>query len=414
MIDIVIQYDLLILLRACLLLGPLFVMFYLCWKHRYEYRFLVGGIFSFLYSMGLLLPAHSLAIHFGMWHYGGEALMILGMPADIWFAGSFLFGPVIFWAFPKLNPLFFTILFVGLQAVFFRSLDPFVIAGNNWFLGISLVFIIVHIPALYLARWTAYNECLPQRAGLLAFGYGFLAFVVLPTMIMQAMGGEWALLDKPAWQYIITTLCLIPCMVIGLNGVHMFVVHGEGTPIPLDNTQHLVKSGIYAYIINPMQLCSALSWVIIGIFLKNIYVAMASIMAVVFVLGMVRWHHRHDLEVRFPEGWLEYKTNVPEWFPRWKPLVKEKALFEWTPSSKFQKNYAYWLQKQSPVGMKIIEKEGAPARYVDGNDGKVFFSQTALVYPLFHINFFWAVVASGLLFFLLPYEWLNVSKSKGS
>lgn len=124
MIDIIIQGDLLILLRAGLLLGPLFLTFYLGWRHKNKQRFLVGGLFSFLFSIGLLLPAHALAIHFGMWHYGGEALMLMGMPADLWLAGSLLFGPTIFFAVPKVNPLVFTVGFVGIQAVVFKSLDP--------------------------------------------------------------------------------------------------------------------------------------------------------------------------------------------------------------------------------------------------------------------------------------------------
>ncbi|MGH1404861.1 MAG: hypothetical protein ACRBDL_11530 [Alphaproteobacteria bacterium] len=99
MIDFYIHGDLLIFLRAVLLLAPLFFTFYLGWRHKENQRLLVGGFFSFLYSMGLLLPAHALAIYLGMWQYGGNTLMLLGMPADLWFAGSFLFGPAIFLPF---------------------------------------------------------------------------------------------------------------------------------------------------------------------------------------------------------------------------------------------------------------------------------------------------------------------------
>lgn len=403
MIDIIIQNDLLILLRATLLLGPLFLTFYLGWKYKDEHRFLVGGLFSFLYSMGLLLPAHALAIHFGMWHYGGDALMLLGMPADLWFAGSFLFGPAIFFAAPKLSPLVFTVGFVGVQALVFKSLDPFVIAGQNWFLGVVGVFLVAHIPALYLARWTAYDEKLPQRAVLLAFGFGFLAFFVLPTLIMQAMGGSWSFDEKSLTSIIVTALCLAPCLVMGLSAVHMFVVHGEGTPIPLDKTKHLVRSGLYAYVTNPMQLCSAVSWVIIGAFLQNVFVSLAAGMAVVFVLGLVRWHHRNDLLVRFPDGWPEYKANVCEWFPRWKPWVKEASEFYWNPECKFQKAYIDWLDEK-PVGLKVIATSKGSAQYTDANSGLTFKGETALIYTLFHINFLTTLIASGLLLLLIPVE----------
>ena len=357
--------------------------------------------------MGLLLPAHALAIHFGMWEYGGDALMLLGMPADLWFGGSILFGPAIFFAFPNLSPLIFTIGFVAIQALVFKSLDPFVIAGDNWLIGIVLVFLIVHIPALYLARWTADDQKLPQRAALLAFGYGFLAFFILPTLIMQAMGGTWAFDEKSIGTYIITMLCLVPCIVMGLSAVQMFVVHGNGTPIPLDKTSHLVTSGIYAYVTNPMQLCSAVSWIIIGIFLQNIFVALAAGMAVVFVLGLVRWHHRNDLLVRFPEGWPEYKRNVPEWRPRWKPWIKNTCKLYWKPSSSWQKAYVRWLEKQNLTGLEIIPAEDEKAHYIDTNRDLVFAGVTGFIYSLFHINFITTMFASGLLIVMIP---VNVFK----
>ena len=96
MIDIIIQTDLLILLRAGLFLGPMFLTFILAQRYKNESRFLVGGLFSFLYSISTLLPAHAIAIELGMWDYGTDSIELLGMPIDLWFGGSFLFGPVIF------------------------------------------------------------------------------------------------------------------------------------------------------------------------------------------------------------------------------------------------------------------------------------------------------------------------------
>ncbi len=414
MIDISIHGDLLILFRAILFLVPLFLTFYLGWKHKENERLLVGGFFSFLYSIALLLPTFALAIHLGIWKFGSDTLTLLGMPADLWFAGSFLFGPAIFFARPHLSPLVFTIGFLVIQALFFKSLVPFVIAGDYWFLGIFLIYLLVHIPALYLARWTAFDDHLIARACLLAFGYGFLAFFVLPTLIMQAMGGAWDFQGKSLANYVITLLLLSPCVVMGLTAVHMFVIHGEGTPIPFDKTKHLVNSGIYAYITNPMQLCSALSWIIIGLFLKNVFVALAAAMAVVFVLGLVRWHHSQDLQVRFPAGWPEYKTNVPEWYPRWKPWIKEPSTLFWNPGSKFQTTYTKWLKKQEPTGLEIIEAEDGQHHYIDGNRGLVFNNYPAFVYPLFHINFLTTLIASVFLLLAVPGELIKRNRPRNA
>lgn len=403
MIGVLIPEELLILLRSFLLLGPLILVLYLGWRSRKQYRFLVGALFSFIYSMGLLLPAHALAIHLGFWRYGSHALMLLNMPADLWFAGSLLFGPAIFLAFPQLSPLVFTFGCIALQGLTFRSLDPFVIAGDGWFIGVILVFLIVHIPALYLAQWTANDRHLPLRSALLAFGYGFLAFFVLPTLIMQAMGGHWLLFERPLWSFVITAICLVPLMVIGLNGVQMFVVHGRGTPIPLDGTKQFVRSGLYSYVRNPMQLCSAASWIIIGLFLQNIFVSLAAAMAVVFVLGMVRWHHRSDLESRFHDAWLEYREFVPEWFPRWKPWIKHPSQFFYYSDSQFSKFYITWLKKCA-VGLDIRDSREAKNIYIDGNSDVTFTGFAAIIYPLFHVNFFVSIIAASLLLMLLPWQ----------
>jgi len=405
MIDINITEELLTLLRSLLLLIPLFLTFQLAKKHINESRFLIGGLFSFLYSIGLLLPAHALAIKLGMWRYGSEELVLMGMPADLWFAGSFLFGPTIFFSAPKVNPLLLAVGFILLQALVFTSLNPLVIAGENWFWGIVLIFITVHIPALYLAKWTANNSNLPQRAILLAIGYGFLAFCILPTLIMQAMGGGWNLAEKSTFDTWLTLCFLLPCFVMGLGAVNMFVVHGKGTPIPLDKTEYLVRSGLYAYIANPMQMSTALSWIVIGIYLQNIFVALAAGMAVVFVLGLVRWHHRIDLCVRFPNGWPEYQKNVPVWFPRWKPWILCSSTFRWNPKSKAQRIYVNLLKKVKIHGLNIIESNHTQVHYVDSNSGRSFTGVTALAYTLFHTNFLLTLIASALLILIMPFQY---------
>jgi protein-S-isoprenylcysteine O-methyltransferase Ste14 len=412
MIDLDLSPDLLILLRAMLFLGPWILTLWLGCRHHSNQRLLIAGLFSFLYNIGLLLPAHVLAVESGLWHYGGSTLMLLGMPSDIWFAGSLLFGPAIFFAFPRLSPLVFTIGFIMVQALTFHSLAPFVTAGEKWFVGVIAIFAIVHIPALYLARWTAQDICLPQRAALLAFGYGFLAFFVLPTLIMQAMGGKWQLDQYSPLAIMIALIAFAPWMVLGLTAVQMFVIHGEGTPIPLDKTRYLVRSGIYAHITNPMQLCSAISWVILGLFLQNLFIALAAVMAFIFVQGLVRWHHRHDLAVRFPEGWPEYKQHVPDWIPRWKPWIKHVSTLTYNPYSPLQRHYIIWLQRFDLVGLEITENNNGSMSYIDGNRGLPFKGASAAACALFHINLLTTWIGSLWLLMILPWQWIQQTGGK--
>ncbi|WP_413662110.1 methyltransferase family protein [Microbulbifer sp. CNSA002] len=402
MIDIEVHKDLLILVRISLFLLPLACTFYFAWKRRDQEHILVAALFAFLYSLALLLPAHIIAIQLGMWEYGSQTLKILGMPADLWFAGSLLFGPAIFLASPKFNPIVFSIFFITLHVLTFNSLDPLVIAGEHWLIGVLSIFVLVHIPAVYLAQWTSANIDLPRRATLLALAYGSLAFFIVPTLIMHTMGGSWAPDQWSIVKIVAITLCLLPCIIMGLSAVHMFVIYGEGTPIPLDRTKHLVTSGLYSYITNPMQLCTATFWIVLGAFLQNIFIALAAVMAVIFVLGLVRWHHRSDLLVRFPKGWPEYKANVPEWLPRWKPWIKEESKLYWNSTNLWQSRYIEWLKKRKPIGVVFIEHRHPSTLYQDSKNRFTFSSIEAFIHPLFHINFVYALIASGLLLILLP------------
>jgi len=193
---------------------------------------------------------------------------------------------------------------------------------------------------------------------------------------------------------------------MGLSAVQMFVVHGEGTPIPLDNTKRLVRTGIYAYLVNPMQLCSALAWVVTGFIIGNIWVASSALMAWVFVVGMVRWHHRHDLMVRFPEGWPEYRANVSEWRPRWRPWIAAPANLTFNQNNKSHGKLAAFLKSQDALGLEYIAVDSGKLSYQEPAESQKFLGLSAFAKAINHINFFWCLVGAGILILTLPTAYL--------
>ena len=404
MIALDLPEPLLWLLRWLLLLGPMAAALWLGAQMRDDRRKLVGGLFSLLYGLGLIFATHQLAIAMGWWRYGGDVLMFMGLPADIWIGGALLFGPVLYYTFPHIGPFWLTLpIIIGLHGLLFTSLKPLVWAGQHWFAGVLLVFLTAHIPAIYLARWTARDEKLALRATLLAIGYGFLAFGVLPSLIMQSLSGSWDLASRPAWLLALCALPLSICMLMGLSAVQSFVVHGEGTPIPLDPTKRLVRTGIFAYVTNPMQLSTAAAWIVMGIALANPWIASAAIMAWIFVQGMVRWHHRNDLLVRFPEGWPIYRANVPEWIPRWKPWIHAPARLSCDPMAGGQARLVRWLEKRNPTGLEIHAEPGCRSiSYLTPDEGMHFTGIAAIAKALNHINFAFALGGAAMLLIILP------------
>ena len=393
MIGLSLPEPLMLALRWALFLGPMVLVLIMVRLRELSERAQVGGLFAFLYGTGIIFITHSIALEVNWWSYGWDALMLNGIPADILIGSAVLFGPGLYFAFPNTRPLMICLpIVIGLHGMVFSSLEPLVFAGPNWFLGVVFVFVTAHIPAIYLAKWTEADIHLPARCALLAIMTGTMMFAVLPSLIMQAMGGEWALFDRPLSSSILTFSVLVVVSLIGLAANQMLCLQGDGTPIPLDPTKRLVRTGIYAYVSNPMQLSAALGWLVLGAYLQNLWVMAAAVMAWIFVQGMVRWHHRHDLLKRFPEGWPEYKANVPEWQPRWRPWAAAIGHLRLDPRQK-----ALGALLKRATSLQVSYAEGT-ARYTNPAEARGFEGAAACLMAHTHINFAWMLFAhAGLI-----------------
>lgn len=391
----------LIALRWILLLGPVALIIAVVRYRNLSRRAQIAGLFAFLYGAAMVFVTHTIAVWVGWWHYGWDALMLSSLPADIMIGGAILFGPVLYFSFPQTRPLMICLpIIIGLHGTVFSSLEPLVFAGPNWFLGVVFVFAIAHLPAIYLAKWTDQNTHLGLRCALLAIMTGGMLFAVLPSLIMQAMGGNWDVLGRPVWTTGLTVALLCTTSLIGVCANQTLCLQGRGTPIPLDPTRRLVTTGIYAYVSNPMQLSAALGCIILGAYLQNIWVMSASVMAWVFVQGMVRWHHRNDLLRRFPEDWPQYKKHVPEWIPRWTPWISGQATLSLCKSSRRQHRWAYWLGKAP--GLTIVWSETCLPRYENCQNVYQFSGSCAVAAAMIHKNFAAALIGHGWLLIALP------------
>jgi len=101
----------------------------------------------------------------------------------------------------------------------------------------------------------------------------------------------------------------------------LFAVHG-GTPAPLAPTQTLVITGVYRFVRNPMYL--AVISIILGqalLFASWSLVVYAGI-ALGAVVAFVKGYEEPTLTRAYGEHYLEYRRNVPGWWPRltpWRP-----------------------------------------------------------------------------------------------
>ena len=90
---------------------------------------------------------------------------------------------------------------------------------------------------------------------------------------------------------------------------------GEGTPLPLDQTNKLVISGPYQYVRNPMAIAGIGQGVAVSIIFQSLPILVYSL------LGALVWHlavrpfEERDMVKRFGESYVQYRERVSCWIP---------------------------------------------------------------------------------------------------
>jgi protein-S-isoprenylcysteine O-methyltransferase Ste14 len=110
-----------------------------------------------------------------------------------------------------------------------------------------------------------------------------------------------------------------------LESFARFALKGVGTPAPIFPTQHLVVSGLYRYVRNPMYVGVVAMILGQGLLLGNVgllvYAALAWLAMHIFVVGYEEPTLRRSYGVEFEV----FCKNVPRWVPRLTPWHEEAA-----------------------------------------------------------------------------------------
>jgi protein-S-isoprenylcysteine O-methyltransferase Ste14 len=150
-------------------------------------------------------------------------------------------------------------------------------------------------------------------------------FVLVPCVLAGLVPWwitRWEL--RPAFLGLELTRVLgVLLIVVGVPGLidsfARFALQGLGTPAPVAPTQHLVVTGLYRYVRNPMYV--AVTSIILGQALLFadlrlvVYGALFWLVCHVFVLG----YEEPALARSFGAQYRAYCANVPRWVPRLTP-----------------------------------------------------------------------------------------------
>lgn len=95
-----------------------------------------------------------------------------------------------------------------------------------------------------------------------------------------------------------------------------FSRHGRGTPLPADAPRHLVKTGLFAVIRNPIIAGEILVVWAVALYVASVGVGLYAVLITVAAHLIVVHVEEPELRRRFGESYEEYCRNVPRWFPR--------------------------------------------------------------------------------------------------
>lgn len=111
---------------------------------------------------------------------------------------------------------------------------------------------------------------------------------------------------------VVSATCIIECFL-------RFALRGLGTPAPIAPTRHLVVSGLYRHVRNPMYLSVVTA--IVGQALLLGSVALMAYGAIVWAcfFAFVLIYEEPTLKRQFGSEYAAYRRQVPRWLPRVKP-----------------------------------------------------------------------------------------------
>jgi protein-S-isoprenylcysteine O-methyltransferase Ste14 len=287
-------------------------------------------------------------------------------------------------------------LMIALDLVLMPLCAPVVQLGPRWLVGEIVAAAIVLLPAQLLARWTARDAHLGGRVMLQIALFTGLVLMGIPAVILALTGGHWNIALPVIWQQVLLQLAIIAA-IAGLSAVQEFAERGSGTPFPYDPPKTLVRSGIYAYVRNPMQLSASALLALLAMATLNGWLAIAALISVAYGAGFAAWDEGSDLRERFDAAAERYAATVRNWIPSWRPRIEEPSTIYLAMGCDPCSEIAAWLQSRKPRQLRFVPAEEHPTTDLDrvryeGADGHIEEGIAAIARALEHIHLAWAVV----------------------
>lgn len=125
--------------------------------------------------------------------------------------------------------------------------------------------------------------------------------------------------SEPVWQIVIAVVLIVAGTMLAFESMKRFVVVGRGTLVPAVPTEHLIVSGMYRLVRNPMYL--GLLIALCGEMLLFRSIGLVEL-GVIFWLAshlFICYYEEPTLTMRYGDEFRRFKRNVRRWLPRLSP-----------------------------------------------------------------------------------------------
>ena len=133
------------------------------------------------------------------------------------------------------------------------------------------------------------------------------------------------------WRFASPLLGFFPFRIIGalmitaglpvlLDSFARFAIKGMGTPAPVAPPQHLVVTGLYRHVRNPMYVAVSLLIFGQGLLFGSVPVLELGVVVWLGFFAFVVFYEEPALRRKFGKEYEEFCARVPRWIPRLKPI----------------------------------------------------------------------------------------------
>lgn len=382
------------LFRNIALLSSFVMLIYVFFRKKQDTKLNWSIFFSSLWVSLSLFIINYISVKSGYWSFATSEFSGLLIPPDIFFTWVIIWGVLLPFIF-KGKYIFVTCaLILWIDILFMPLLDSYGIVRLNtdWLKGEWLMLLFVLLPSQYWVQLYIKGKHPGRRSFFQFLCVAMLYAFIAPFSIYQYFPND---LSYTGWNKPILIQVGFIFLLPGLIAVVDLVEHGIGTPFPYDPTQRLVRTGVYAYIKNPIQWSLTLIFIPIAIFFHSYLMLLGLLISIAYTISIANYNEYRDMENRFGKAWLKYQKNTPSWYFALYPTNIPTATIYFQKDCLECSRMRQWIERRKPHHLTFRHASEFPGVTIEqvtliDHQGNRHTSVKAIAHAFNHLHLGWA------------------------